>query len=82
MGNVRLEVALDALTKALHARRPLPGLIHHTERGCRDTAARYQATLVQRGLVCSMSRSGDCLDSAMAENSFATLKADPIETPT
>jgi len=30
----RTELALDALAMALQARRPPPGLVHHTDRGC------------------------------------------------
>jgi len=32
--HLRTELALDALTMALRARRPPPGLVHHTDRGC------------------------------------------------
>ena len=74
--HLRTALALDALAMALRARRPPPGLVHHTDRGCQYTAAAYQAALARRGLVCSMSRSGDCLDNAMAESFFATLKAE------
>jgi transposase InsO family protein len=74
--HLRTALALDALAMALQARRPPPGLIHHTDRGCQYTAGAYQAELAARGLVCSMSRSGDCLDNAMAESFFATLKAE------
>src|SRR5690349_5608719 len=49
----------------------------YTDRGCQYTAA-YQAALVARGIVCSMSRAGECLDNAMAESFFATLKAELI----
>jgi transposase InsO family protein len=77
--HLRTELALDALAMALHARRPSPGLIHHTDRGCQYTAAAYQAQLTSAGLVCSMSRSGDCLDNAMAESFFATLKAELVD---
>ncbi len=61
---------------ALRARHPGAGLVHHTDRGCQYTAAVYQDALAARGLVCSMSRSGDCLDNAMAERSFSTRKAE------
>lgn len=44
------------------------------------TAASYQQALGRRGLICSMSRSGECLDNAMAERFFATLKAERIHT--
>lgn len=76
--HLRAELALDALAMALRARRPPAGLVHHTDRGSQYTAAAYQEALAARGLVCSMSRSGDCYDNAMAESFFATLKAELV----
>ena len=78
--HLRAELALDALTMALTARRPGAGLIHHTDRGCQYTAAAYQEALAALGLTASMSRSGDCYDNAMAESFFATLKAELVNT--
>jgi len=79
---LRMELALDALRMALRARRPGAGLVHHTDRGCQYTAAAYQAALATRGITCSMSRAGECLDNAMAERFFATLKAELVDTKT
>ncbi len=76
--HLRAELALDARTMALTARRPGAGLIHHTDRGCQYTAAAYQEALAALGLTASMSRSGDCYDNAMAERFFATLKAELV----
>ena len=75
-GHLRSELALDALAMALQRRQPACGLVHHTDRGCQYTAAAYRARLAERGITCSMSRSGECLDNAMAESFFATLKAE------
>jgi putative transposase len=77
--HLRTGLALDALAMALARRRPAAGLMHHTDRGCQYTAAAYQAALAARGLVCSMSRAGQCLDNAMAESFFATLKGELID---
>lgn len=77
--HLRTELALDALTMALARRRPGAGLVQHTDRGCQYTAAAYQDALAAHGLVCSMSRSGNCLDNAMAESFFATLKAELVD---
>jgi putative transposase len=69
-------LALDALAMALRRRRPAPGLTHHTDRGGQYTADAYQRALTAGGLICSMSRAGDCYDNALAERCFATLKAE------
>jgi putative transposase len=38
----------------------------------------YQSALRERGVVCSMSRKGNCWDNAVAESFFATLKTECI----
>jgi putative transposase len=80
--HLRTDLALDALTMALTRRRPAAGeggLVHHTDRGCQYTAGRYRAVLTAHGVSCSMSRAGNCLDNAMAESFFATLKGELID---
>ncbi len=71
-------LALDALNMAMDARRPPPGLIHHTDRGVQYACGEYQDALRKRGALCSMSRRGDCWDNAVAESFFATLKTELI----
>jgi len=80
--HLRTELALDALRMALRARRPGAGLVHHTDRGSQYTAASYRAALATPGVTVSMSRAGECLDNAMAERFFATLKVELIDTRT
>ncbi len=77
--HLRTALALDALAMAFRTRRATPGLVHHTDRGCQYTAAAYREALAARGVTASMSRSGNCLDNAMAESFFATLKAELVE---
>jgi putative transposase len=69
-------LALDALNAALRARRPAPGLIHHTDRGSPYASLAYSIVLSQHGAVPSMSRVGDCYDNAVVESFFGTLKAE------
>ena len=38
----------------------------------------YQQRLAQHGIVCSMSRRGNCWDNAVAESFFATLKVELV----
>ena len=71
-------LAIDALRMAVDARAPLPGLVHHSDRGVQYACDDYQKALATRGLVCSMSRKGDCWDNAVAESFFATLKAELV----
>jgi putative transposase len=76
---LRTGLTLDALAMALRSRCPPPGPIHHPDRGGRYTAAAYQPRLAARGIACSMSRAGQCLDEAMAGSFFATLKAEVLD---
>jgi transposase InsO family protein len=63
---------------ALGMRQPERGLVHHSDRGCQYAGEVYRAELAARGIVCSMSRVGDCWDNAVAESFFATLKTELI----
>lgn len=69
-------LALDALGHALRARRPRRGLLHHSDRGSPYASEDYRKVLRNRGIVASMSRTGDCWDNAVAESFFATLKTE------
>ena len=72
-------LALDALRRALRARRPPRGLIHHSDRGSPYASEAYRMLLDAHGLVRSMSRKGDCWDNAVAESFFATLRAELVD---
>jgi len=69
-------LTLNALQMALKARRPSPGLIHHSDRGVQYACDDYRRALAAAGAVCSMSRKGDCWDNAVVESFFSTLKAE------
>jgi transposase InsO family protein len=72
------ELALRALDMAVRNRRPLPGLVHHSDRGSQYASGDYQDALKAHGMTCSMSRKGDCWDNAVAESFFATLKTELV----
>jgi putative transposase len=64
-----------ALRRAIESRRPVgKDLLHHSDRGCQYTSDAYQQTLKALGIACSMSRTGDCYDNAVAERFFWSLK--------
>jgi putative transposase len=56
------ELALAALDMAITRQRPTPGLTHHSDRGVQFAAHEYRKRLQQHGIICSMSRTGDCWD--------------------
>jgi putative transposase len=67
-------VVQDALQMALGRRALSAGLMHHSDRGSQDASQAYQAMLADYGIVCSMSETGECLDNAVAERFFGSLK--------
>ena len=76
-----MEVALvlRALRMAREARRPAPGLIHHSDRGSQYASGEYRRALTAYGLVASMSGKGDCYDNAVAESFFSTLEFELLQ---
>ena len=71
-------IVLDALTMAWFRRKPTPGLIHHSDRGSQYASHAFQARLNEYGMVCSMSRKGNCWDNAPTESFFNSLKNERV----
>ena len=63
---------------AIGARKPAAGLIMHSDRGSQYASHDYQALLKQHGMVCSMSRKGNCWDNAVMERFFLNLKMERV----
>ena len=63
-----------ALENAIKRRCPEAGLLHHSDRGAPYASEDYQRILDTRGIECSMSRKGNCIDNAAMESWFSTLK--------
>ena len=72
------DLALNALRKGIRRRNPPRGLIHHSDRGSQYAGKAYQALLKEHGVLCSMSRKGDCWDNAPVESFFKTLKVELV----
>jgi transposase InsO family protein len=69
-------VTIAALEAALTRRCPEIGLLHHSDQGSTYASEDYQDVLEARGIVCSMSRRGNCHDNAVMESCFSTIKAE------
>ena len=78
--HMRTELVEDALAMAFVHRRPPPGLIFHSDRGCQYTSGDYARLANDHGVVLSVGRKGQCWDNAVAESFFATIKRELIDT--
>jgi transposase InsO family protein len=72
------ELGLKALRMAIAGRRPLPGLLLHSDQGVQYANNDFQKLLAKHKAISSMSRTGDVYDNAPAESFFATLKRELI----
>lgn len=68
----------DALQMALWRRKQPRGVIVHSDRGVQYCSHEYQALLSINGLICSMSKKGDCFDNAAMESWNGSLKVEAI----
>lgn len=64
----------DALEMARGRRQPGVGLIHHRDRGSQYACHAYRGLRAEHAMGCSMRGKGDCLDNAVAERFFGSLK--------
>ena len=58
--HLRTSLVSEALEMALAQRRPEPGLIFHTDRGCQYTSGDFRGLLARHKIVQSLSRPGQC----------------------
>jgi transposase InsO family protein len=72
------ELAVDAFKQAVMRRRPLPGLVLHSDRGVQYASSDFRELLASQGTIQSMSSAGSCYDNATSESFFATLKRELV----
>jgi putative transposase len=72
------QLVIDALLMAIWRRGAPKELLHHSDQGSQYTAEEFQRLLAEHGIVCSMSRRGDCWDNAAMESFFSTLKIERV----
>ena len=71
-------LTLQALRRALVRRRPLPGLVHHSDRGVQYASRDYTRLLQDHGIQISMSRKANPWDNAACESFIKTLKYEEV----
>jgi transposase InsO family protein len=69
----------DALTMAVWRRGRVQDVIVHSDQGSTYASGDYRQQLKMNDLICSMSRKGECLDNAVAESFFGTLKTELVD---
>jgi transposase InsO family protein len=72
------ELTAEALSQAVARRRPLPGLVFHSDRGGEYGGYIYRDRLAGHGIVQSMNRPKTMTDNAHVESFFHTLKTEAI----
>jgi putative transposase len=72
------ELSLAALRMALESRRPLPGWVHHSDRGSQYASGDYTDLLKSRGCQISMSHKASPWENAACESWMKTLKSEEV----
>ncbi len=68
----------DALQMALWHRKMPRDVIVHSDRGSQYCSHEYQRLLSENGLICSMSKRGDCYDNAAMESWNHSFKVEAV----
>jgi len=76
--SLEARLVISALEMALKRRQPVPGLIHHSDRGVQYACPAYTELLIQQGFRISMSRKGNPYDNAAMESFMKTLKKEEV----
>lgn len=71
-------IHVNALQMAIRSRKPVAGLIHHTDRGVQYRSGVYRTLLAKYGMQASMNERKVPQDNAVAESFFSTLKNELI----
>jgi putative transposase len=72
------QLAVAALERALEARKPAAGFIHHSDRGVQYACHDYVEVLLGAGARISMAAKGTPRENAQAESFFRTLKHEEV----
>lgn len=76
--HMRTSLCTNALRMAYWRKKPLPGLLHHSDRGSQYASYEYREQLSSMGMEQSMSRKGNCWDNAPTERFFRSMKYESL----
>lgn len=72
------QLVTDALMMAVWRRGKPEAVMHHSDRGSQYTSEQFQQLLIELGVTCSMSRSGNVWDNSAMESFFSSLKTERL----
>jgi putative transposase len=72
------ELTTRALRLAVNKRQANHPVRFHSDQGVQYTSEAFQHSLKEQGLISSMSRAGNCLDNAVTERFFRSLKSERV----
>jgi transposase InsO family protein len=75
---LQADLVCQALRAAYWRRKPVAGLIMHSDRGSQYASDAHRKLLVKFKMQQSMSRGGNCWDNAPMESFFKTLKVERV----
>lgn len=75
---MRAQLVMDALLMVVFRRGRPKAVLHHSEQGSQYTSEAFQCLFESHGVICSMSRRGNCRDNAAMESFFSTLKTERL----
>jgi len=73
------QLVTDALMMAVWRRGRPEALLHHSDRGSQYDSEQFQGVLLELGITCSMSRSGNVWDNSAMESFFKSLKTERVD---
>ncbi len=68
------DLVIRSLLMAVRTKRPVPGLINHSDRGIQYCSKDYMNLIKRFNMKPSMSRKGNCYDNAPMESFWGTMK--------
>lgn len=76
--NMKTDLVIQALRSAVARRKPAKGLIHHSDKGGQYTSYAFERELKNQDMRASFTGTGACLDNAIIESFWATLKKELV----
>ena len=72
------DLSVRTINLAVQRRQPQQSVLFHTDQGVQYSSTAFQQVLAQHNITASMSRRGNCLDNAVTERFFRSLKSERV----